>query len=399
MPKPNEKGLSNKLTEAWQLRDMYVKLNDVELCDIDVIDYECVYGGCQVPAQLKFIDSKGYTTGDSPEAANLTIGGFVEVGFTTADGCDHKELFSIKDIIMNTNKHNQKMVTLKLEDAETRNMKGAFKVKGYPGKKFSEAVQSHMKEIGNDALRAGKELVVAAPKMIQEKALNLVVPGHLNFHEFLNIELKERGFHYIKDRAMNYLVHEEHKEFGKLLHTGNVFEFDAVNEFDFNRIVQFDIAGYSSEVFHCALSTSNTSLDPIDANSDEAVKGTQGTDSKISKKNAEKSQNDMDVSGVKMSEMANIGRGSKQGSQIGGNQQYFNNLSNANKASIWVPGRVDNLIGKMIKAIFPKPTYYATQNDHLFTGDWEVYLVRDKIINGFFMNELFLRRPGGKEQK
>jgi hypothetical protein len=92
-------------------------------------------------------------------------------------------------------------------------------------------------------------------------------------------------------------------------------------------------------------------------------------------------------------------RGLKQGDAIGKNQQYYETLNNAQKCSIWVPGRVDSLVGKKVQVVFPKPTYYASDSDKLFTGDWEVYMVRDKIIGSYYLNELFLRRPGGKTKK
>jgi hypothetical protein len=105
------------------------------------------------------------------------------------------------------------------------------------------------------------------------------------------------------------------------------------------------------------------------------------------------------VSGIKTSDMV-LGKGKKQGHMTGKDKQYFETISNAQKCSIWVPGRVDNLVGKKITVIFPKPSYYYKQpDDKIFTGDWEVYLVRDKIIGGYFMNELFIRRPAGETQK
>jgi hypothetical protein len=105
-------------------------------------------------------------------------------------------------------------------------------------------------------------------------ALNMVVPGHINFHSFLLVEMAEKGFHYIKDRSMNYLVHTEHKEYGKLKHSKNVFEYDAKNEFDFNRIVQFNMEGFDVDSYIGSLSKSNTSISEVEGNSPDAVKDT-----------------------------------------------------------------------------------------------------------------------------
>jgi hypothetical protein len=392
-----EQGLSSKLSQVCELRDLYINLNGSELCTIDVTNYECLYGGCKIPAKIEFIDSKGHTTGDKNEVSNIGVGGFLDVGFTTSDGCEHKESFVITKVNTRNNEHNQKLVSLTLEDVETRNMKGAYKAKGYPGEKFSEAVNKHFKEIGNDALNAGKELITAVPQVAKEMALNMVVPGHMDFYSFLNTEMKDRGFNYIKDRAMNYLVHFEHREFNNLLHTQNIFEYDAINSYDFNRILQFHMEGFDMEAYLCSLSTSNTSISEVEANSPDAVKNASGIDSKISKKDLKDSKAEIEVSGVKNSELV-LGKGQKQGHLAGKDQQYFEAISNAQRCSMWVPGRVDNLVGKKVTVVFPKPTYYAKESDRIFTGDWEVYLVRDKIIGGYFVNELFLRRPTGKTQ-
>jgi len=388
-----DKGIADKVTKAWALKDIWVNLNGTELCDIDVTDFECIYGGCQVPAKLQFIDSRGITTGDVKDTANIAVGGFVDIGWITSDGCEHEDSYVITKVRTETNSKNQKLVNIDLEDLETRNLKGSFLSKGYPSKKFTEAVSSHFKELKNDLLPNAKDLSVIGPKI--EKAMNMVVPGHLNFHDFLNIEMKERGFSYIKDRAMSYLVHDEFREFGRLLHTGNVFEFDASSVFDFNRIVQFDLDGFNAESFLCSLPSSDTSMNLIDGNAPDAVKNMKGIDSKISRKEAKDSKNDVTFSGVKTSDMV-LGRGKKQGERLGKDRQYFSTLSNAQKCSIWVPGRNDNLVGKKVTAIFPKPSYYSkTSSDDLFTGDWEVQFVRDKIIGAYFMQELILRRPGG----
>jgi hypothetical protein len=393
-----EATFSSKVTHAWALRDMYVNLNGSELCDIDIVDYECLYGGCQVPATLSFVDTKGHTTGDKNKAGNIGVGGFVDIGFITSDGCEHEESFVITKVSTENNTRNQKLVKLQLEDLETRNMKGSYKTKGYPGEKFTNVIKSHMKEIGNDALRFGKEFITAVPKDIKEIGMNIVVPGHMNFHDFLTTEIKDRGFSFIKDRAMNYLVHDSHKEFDNLLDSKNIFEYDSLNAFDFNRIVQFNLEGFDMESFLCSIPTSNTSLTLQDAGTDTAVKGQKGADSKISKKDPKESKSTVKVSGIKNTDIVST-RGLKQGSQVGKNQQYFETLNNAQKCSIWVPGRVDNLVGKKVQVVFPKPTYYASDSDKLFTGYWEVYLVRDKVMGSFYLNELFLRRPGGETQK
>jgi len=387
-----EKGISNKVTEAWALEDFYMKVNGVEVCDIDFVGYEAIYGGCNIPAEVQFIDTKGLLTGDNNDIGNVGIGGFVEIGFTTANNCDFKDEYVITKVDTVNNSKNQKLVSLKLEDTETRNMKGSFVSKGYPNKKFSEVIEDHSKEIKNDTHQKTRKMEVVPPE--DEKKSNIVIPSHINFYDFLNLEMKDKGFQYIKDKTTSSLVHVSNKLFDKLSNLGDVYEYDT-NPFSFTRIVQFNIEGFDSDAYLDSIPTSITSIDNVTNNSEDYK---EGVDSKISKKDPKKEVK-TEVSGSKVTEGMTDYRGKKQGTKTLKDKQYFETISNAQKCSIWVPGRVDNMIGRKIKTVFPKPSYYSgTDSDKLFTGEWEVYMVRDKIIGMYFMQELFLRRPGGGEK-
>jgi hypothetical protein len=387
-----ESGISNKVTEAWALEDLYVKVNSTELCEIDIVGYEAIYGGCNVPAELQFIDSRGLTTGDTDNSADIGIGGNVEIGFTTPTGCDFKETYVIKQVLTTNNSKNQKLVTLKLEDLESRNLKGSFVSKGYPEKEFSKATEEHLNELNKDVQKTTKkELVVVPPK--KEQKINMVIPTNIDFYTFLNKEMKDKGFSYIKDKTKNYLVHAENKEFDKLKSEGDVYEFDT-HPFSLTRIVQFNVEGFNMDGYLASIPTSVNSIDLVTNNSKDSK---DGTDTKISKKDSEGATKSK-ISGQDPGKVTKQSvRGSKQGQKTAKDQQYFETLSNLQKMSIWVPGRVDNMVGRKIKVILPKPSYYAnTGNDDLFSGEWEVYGTRDKIIGMYFMQELYIRRPGGK---
>lgn len=387
-----EKGISNKVTEAWSLDDLWVSINGTEICDIDFVGYEAIFGGCNIPATLSFIDSYGLTTGDVDKAANIGIGGLVDLGFTTSTGCTYEDQFVITKVTTENNAKNQKLVKIDMEDTETRNMKGAFVSKGYPGKKFSEAMEEHMQTIGNDAHQSKRKLEVVAND--EEKKLNMVVPAHMDFYTFLNKEMKDKGYSYLKDKTTEYLVHDKFRLFDKLKGFGDTFEFDT-NYFSFNRIVQFNVEGYNVDAIMKSFPIANTSIDLVTNNSEDSK---DGIDSKISQKKPS-DEVSTETSGVKVADLANQGQGSKQGHKVANEQQYFNALSNAQKCSIWIPGRVDNMIGRKVTTIFPKPNYYAgTDDDKIFSGEWEVYMVRDKIIGMYYMQEMFLRRPGGSNK-
>jgi len=386
-----EKGISNKITEAWALEDFYVSINNTEICDIDIVGFEAIYGGCNIPAKFSFLDSQGLLTGDTKNSSNIGIGGLVEIGYTTAQGCSHSDRFIITKVHTENNSHNQKLVTLTLEDTETQNMKHAYLNKGYPDKSFSEVIKEHDKEIKNDSARGKKILEIIPPQ--NEKIFNIVVPANIDYFTWINREMKDRGFSYIKDKGINYLIHNTNKEFSKLQSLGDVYEYDT-NPFSFTRIVQFNIDGFDMEAYLKSIPTSYTSIDIPTSNSKDS---NDGTDTKISIKEPQKEVN-VKTSGVNPGELA-LSHGQKQGLKTGKDKQYFETISNAQKCSIWAPGRTDNMVGRKITAIFPKPTYYSgTDNDKIFSGEWEVYMVRDKIIGMYYMQELFLRRPGGSNK-
>jgi len=383
-----EQGISNKVTEAWSLEDFYIKVNDTEICGPDLIGFEAIYGGISVPAEVQFIDSKGLTTGNVENSSNIGVGGFVEVGYTTALNCDFRDQFVITKVITKNNSKNQKLVTLKLEDTETRNMKSSFVSKGYPNKKFTDVISEHFEEIGNTIHQKLRKFEIISPK--DEKPVNITVPANTDFFTYFNKEMKEKGFDYIKDKTKSYLVHNEFKEFDKLSNFGDLYEFDT-NPFSFSRIVQFNMEGFNSDAILDSFPVALTSIDHISMNSKDSK---DGLNSKISIKDPKENVKTKS-SGVNVGELATKGKGIKQGEKQINQKQYFETLSNAQKCSIWVPGRTDNMIGRKINASFPRPVYLGNEDDKIFSGEWEVYAVRDKVIGAYFMQEMFLRRPGG----
>ena len=70
-------------------------------------------------------------------------------------------------------------------------------------------------------------------------------------------------------------------------------------------------------------------------------------------------------------------------------------MSNLNQGSIWVPGVNKERIGFKIDIVFPKPVGYEPVGDSdMYSSTWEVYAVRNKIIKTYFIQELFIRKPG-----
>jgi len=383
-----ENSLDHKLTDAWTVSNYFVKINDQEVCQADITDFEAVFGGCEVKAFVKFVDSKGMLTGDKPKVGDLGAGGFVTVGYTDPMGCEIEHQFSISKVTSANNSKNQKLVKIELEDMEARNMKGTFKAKGAGGKKFTEAIKEHYEKTGNK-----KKFNIKGP--LKEMAVNTIIPSHMDFHTFIKKEAAFRGFKYIKDRFSNYLVHTEHMEFDKLPKMDLEFSVDE-KQFSFNRIVQFDLGGFNMNTLLQNTPTSILNVDNIVNNSMEKLK--DGVETLIFQKDPKKSKSEKKDSGVKKSDLTKHVRGIKQSTGPAGTQQNYANLNNAQKGSIWVAGQNANYVGKKIKVNLPTAESYSKGSDDVASGEYEIYAVRDKIISGgYFTQELFLRRPGKGE--
>jgi hypothetical protein len=375
---PKSKNISNKVTDAWALQDYYISINDQEICDIDIVDFEAVYGGCEVKALVKFIDSKGILTGDKQKAGIKASAGFVKVGWVNCTGCSFEGEFFITGIRTTNNEKNQKLIQLDLVDKETRNLKGTFKDKFHKDKKISDVIKETYSENKTE-----KDIIIAANDV--EEKLNIQIPGNIDFHSFIGKFCDKFNYKFIKDKMNTYLVHGSKLEFDKLSTSQNTYIYDT-NQYAMNRIVQFEMDGFDMEAYLSSMPTTTNTTSSLHAQGEKSRK--EGTDTNTSKKE--------DIPVDKNVEKAvKSTRGSKQQTLLSKDKQYFNSINNAQRCSIWVPGMTSNLIGKKVTVVFPKPSYYEG-DDEIFTGEWEVFGVRDKIIGFYYMMELFLRRPGGK---
>lgn len=384
-------GYAHKLTEAWIVSDYYIEINGCELRETDILDFECMFGCNTVRAVLTFQDSQGIMAGEPTNSKSLGLGGVVNVGFTAAAGCggEYEELFSIENVSSAVDKTNKRVVILHLIDLESRNQQGTFVSKGFSKKKYSDIVKEHY--TNNQAVTDNpRKLSVIGH--IEEIKQNLTIPSNMNFKDWLNVSLPLNGYSHIKDKYSEYIVSNQTTEFDKLKSSKEEFEVDAETEFSFWRILQYNLNGF--DVSSIMSSIPEAVSNKASLNTDGTAEETLAISSKI--KNKETVQKG-GVAGTDQSKMIKS-RGTKQSTVSSGElQQYFTAVSGAQTCSIWVPGLNKNRIGFRVIVNFPRPQYLQQDiYDSTFSGEWEVYAVRDKIIKQFFVQELFLRRPGGK---
>ena len=377
--------LNSKLTEAYALKDFYFEYNGCEIDEADLVDFECLFGGPIKKASFLFIDNAGYTSGIAKETTKIQAGGFIKVGYTDSKGCDAKLDFVISKVVSSVDKKNQKLVQLLLQDTQSRNMMGSYVAKGYPETKFSEVIEKHLKELKVEG--------ISIDKPDAEEALNMVIPAHKNFFTVFMQSIKEKNYQFRTDKFASYLVHNSKQEFKKLKSSKETFDYD-IDALSLARILQYDIKGYDMNAYLASVPVKNLAMDHSTALSKD---NRDGVDQKEQKREIKKSENDTMVGkGVLNSKMV-ASRGIKQGNRSNTQLQYFSALSRANECSIWVPGRNINRVGMTVEVNFPRPKFYkSSEYDSEFSGDWEVTFVRDKIISSYFVQELFLRRPGKK---
>ena len=381
--KDQSAGINKKLSEAWACRDLWAEYNDCELQESAFVDFEAVFGGNKVVASFIFLDNEGFTSTLNGIGSNPAEGGILKMGYTDCLGCEVTKEYIITKTAQQTDKKDQKLVHLELVDVATRRMQGAYKGKGYPDKKYNDALTEHLKEI------KVKDIKVIKKK--EEQKINMVVSQGKSFFETLSATNDEKGYQVIHDRAKSYIAPKEVLGFDVLKNDGEVFEFET-NPTAVNRIVQFDINGFDSDVLLQNVKADVHSDSDQSVNSADSRKGIK--QATISEK-AAKSKNDKDiVKGVKVSKAVHQ-VGTKLMMKPNEEKKYFNSLKGAQKMTIWVPGRNINRIGVKCEVNLPRPKFYSgNEYDKVFSGEWETYYVRDKIIGWYFMQEIFLRRPG-----
>ncbi len=102
------------------------------------------------------------------------------------------------------------------------------------------------------------------------------------------------------------------------------------------------------------------------------------------------------IGGIKAIDRLNFSGQKQQVTHNKQNDTMTKSLKDLQKMSIWVPGWNGNRLGKKVTVELPRPVQYnQSENDPTFKGKWVVQKVRDKIINSYFIQELFLARDGG----
>ena len=109
------------------------------------------------------------------------------------------------------------------------------------------------------------------------------------------------------------------------------------------------------------------------------------------------SSNSGTIGGVNVTELQ-VQTGKKQSTSTNSSvteTTLSKDLKNLQQMSIWVPGWNGNRLGMKVKIELPKPIHLNQyEDDESYSGEWVVNKVRDKIMNSYFIQELFVSRAG-----
>ena len=384
MNENQNQGINRKLTEAWACQDLYAEYKGCEVDESDFVDFEAIFGGPSVKALFTILDNAGFTSTLSGVGADPKEGGEMIIGYTDCLGCPIKHTFIIDGIITQTDKKDQKLVTIQLVDSTSRKMQTTYQSKGYPDKEYNKVIKEHL-------VKAKVDDVKIYPPTKPEQKKNMVIGAGQDFAQVLKGTGIANGYNLLMDRSKKYFVHQEHQQFGKLTNDGEVFTYDT-DALAANRIVQFEVDGYKSDNIMKSVETKTITDDDQSILSKDNKEGVaQG----YTPKKAKETENVKNVAKGKKVDEVIPQNGKKEVLKSNEQAEYYNALKGAQKLKIWVPGRNINRVGVKCEVNLPRPKFYTQDKfDAVFSGEWECYYVRDKIIGWYFMQELFLRRPG-----
>ena len=377
-------GINRKLTEAWACQDLYASYKGCEIDESDFVDFEVMFGGSCVKAIFTFLDNAGFTSTLSGAGEDFKQGGEMTIGYKDALGCSVEHTFMVDGIIEQKDKRDQKLVSVTLSDVTSCALKSTYKAKGYPDKEYNKVVKEHLN-------LAGIKDIEVIPPSKPEQMKNMVIGAGQTFFETMKTSGLEQGYQLIMDRGAKYFVHNENMQFDNLGNDGEVFVYDT-DQLAMNRIIQFEIDGYKSENIMKAVDTK------IIGDDDSSVLSKSNKDGI---KQASLDKKASDTKNIKqIAEGSDVDKvmpqnGAKEVIKSNDQVEFYNALKGASKMKIWVPGRNINRIGVKCEVELPRPKFYLqSEYDKVFSGEWETYHVRDKIIGWYFVQELFLRRPG-----
>ena len=388
--------LIDKLNDAWVVDEFFVVLNifdendpsqktlkEYSIPSNSIETLEHVNHGNRYEGILSFKDLDG-----AGEALNINLGGYVEISYTSQPGSKLGEevkfnkTFSItgaKSFSSDSSGRN-KIIEVTYEDVISKTLKNTFVNKSYLNKKPSEAIKEFIYEFANENCE-----VLGDP---DEKETDLVVPRHIDSWKYLNSEANQRGLSFMQDNSKDSLclIHDMYRVNDKVIHTGETFSYMPDIQYTRFQVLEYKSDGFDVNKLRDATPTNSSNINLETAKQSEVTAGT---------KDAEASAGKIGKMSVNDIHNRNIGTRQSNSKTTSHQATITKSINELQKMNIWIPGWAGNRIGRKITVQYPRPAHFNQDDtDELYSGEWVVNKVRDKIINFYYVQELSLTRAG-----
>ncbi len=367
-----------KLHPAWTVDNLSININTTDVPMENLLSYEVAFTGSSIIGFISFMDND-----DLVSKMPISVGGFIEIGFTSQmqtkylSPSNYTKKYTITKV-GSTIQVMHNIVSLEFEDFNTTKLKTSYISKSYTDITPADMMSKYVTELQlENVLIAGKET---------EDNVSIHTPAHMSASEFLNKDLEYRGYELIQDRYNSYIVHNSHRYPEKAVSTGEFFEYMPKDQASRAQVLEYKVSGFDMEALQKSIPTitSNINMEKI---SQEKIN---------TKVIVAESNSTAQVGGIPVTELLNNSGAKLSGGYSDGDpDNVTKELKNLQKMSIWVPGWNGNRLGMSVKIELPKPiNINQSENSETYSGIWIVNQVRDKIINSYFIQELFVSRAG-----
>ena len=376
--------LTGKFADCWQTNDLQIWFNSENgdtnsiLQNNNLLTYEVMWGDPTIIGIISFIDTQ-----EMQKQIPLSIGGFVDIQFTSQEHTKIGEpaKFSKKFYITSVHtsegdsRGTSKIVTCNLVDIDSQKLKSSYLSDSYDKMKpmdvFKEIFKKH-------------EIIIEDFADAAEKVASIIIPNHINTYEFLSNELAYRGYKFIQDRLGSTLIHDTFLTTKKAVQVGEVFEYKPKLWWTRFQVIEYNIEGFNLEALEKSIPVSSNQINNENQNQEE-----MDVITKLSKPLGGI------IGGIKATDRHNFSGKKQEVTYSKTDETTTKTLKDLQKMSIWVPGWNGNRLGKKVTVELPRPAEYnQSEDDPTYKGEWVVNRVRDKIINSYFIQELFLSRDG-----
>jgi hypothetical protein len=249
-------------------------------------------------------------------------------------------------------------------------------------KKYSEETPADIYQKYITDLDIGEAITIAG-KIGEEPIVNdIITPSSLSAKNILHGMLADTGYNLIIDKFESYIVADEWLEDQHAKTTGETFVYKPRDIHRRDQVIEYYVDGFDSGPLEQSVGATTSTISK-NLGKEKMSMATEPT----------KRETDKTINGQPTTNY--IYQNGKKLSGISDPAELTKALNEAQTCRIWVPGWNGQRLGKKIGLELPRTSSMPQEsNSEIYSGEWIVSAQRDKMINSYFIQELFLRRIG-----